>query len=105
MGRYINSKINGEYEFVWKYGFGAQSSEMYRIHEELELGKYHRLNDYKDVLILNQKDTEELAEWLGLLKESCKTKGDEWFVAMVEAIYKFMVLHSDQDEIVFEGEF
>jgi hypothetical protein len=40
-----------------------------------------------------------------VLKESCNTKRDQWFVAMVEAIYKFMVLHSDQEEIVLEGDF
>lgn len=127
MGRYINCKINGQWEPVWKYGFGAQSAEMYRIYEELGLGEYHpvciqyvedkegrrRVYEYLetrkgadgDVLILNQRDAEELVEWLEVLKENCKTKKDQWFVAIVEATYKFMVLHSDQEEIVLEGDF
>jgi hypothetical protein len=41
MGRYIECKINGELENVWKYVLGAQPSEMYRIYEELGVGEYH----------------------------------------------------------------
>lgn len=48
MGRYIQCQINGEFEIVWKYGLGAQPSEMYRIYEELGVGEYHPvLYNYK----------------------------------------------------------
>lgn len=41
MSRYLESKVNGEWKNVWKYGFGCQPSEMFRIAEELGVGEYH----------------------------------------------------------------
>jgi hypothetical protein len=128
MGRCIESKINGEWEFVWKYVFGAQSSEMYRIYEDLGIGEYHPVSiEYKDdetgkhrvceyletrsgadadILILKQDDVIELSEWIEILREdSSLRKKDECFIAMLEAIRNFMLVHSEHDEIIFEGEF
>lgn len=127
MGRYISCKINGQWELVWKYGFGTQSSEMYRIHEELGVGEYHpvciqyqetpagKLRSYAyldtrrgadgDILILRRADIEALGEWLDILSEMCERQKDPWFVAMIEAIQTFVHLHADQEEFLLEGEF
>jgi hypothetical protein len=127
MGRYINCQINGEWKIVWKYGFGKQSSEMSRIYEELGVGEYHpvhiayvegskgRVRTYAyvesrvgadaDILILRKKDIEDLGEWAEVLKEICKSDREKWFAAMVEAVYQFIIFHSDCEELVLEGEF
>ncbi len=102
---------------VYKYSFG-QPSEMYRIHEELGIGKYHPIrNNYVrgdegfinipeylesrieadgDILILNRKDIQELGQWLDLLREDCNARKEhydyhkyECYVSMIEAIYSF----------------
>jgi hypothetical protein len=128
MGRCIKSKINGDWEFVWKYVFGAQPSEMYRICEDLGIGEYHpvcieyregeagkhRVWEYletrtgadADILILKQDDVLELSEWLEILREdNSLRKKDKYFMAMLAAIRNFMLVHAEHDEIVFEGEF
>ncbi|MFO8109720.1 MAG: hypothetical protein R6U17_04240 [Thermoplasmata archaeon] len=38
MGRTVCDLVSGE--FVWKYVFGEQASEQYRIYEELGVGTY-----------------------------------------------------------------
>jgi hypothetical protein len=43
MGRYISCKVGDEYETVWKYELGVQSSEIYRISSELGIGEYHMI--------------------------------------------------------------
>jgi hypothetical protein len=128
MGRCIEAKINGDWEFVWKYVFGAQSSEMYRIYEDFGIGEYHpicieyredetgehRVYEYletrsgadADILILKQNDVVELGEWIEVLSgDNSLKKKDEYFIAMLEAIRNFMLVHSDHEEIIFEGEF
>jgi hypothetical protein len=37
----LSVKSMGRGKNVWKYVFGLQPSEMYRIYEELEIGEYH----------------------------------------------------------------
>jgi hypothetical protein len=134
VGRYINCKIDDEYETVWKYGFGVQSSEMHRISTELGIGEYHLIrylddesdeeddgnlkyeyvpeaptnsvNDVDgDILILDRSDVEKLEEQIQSLKKADMTNANEWFIAMVEAIRDFIVEHSEQDRFIFEGEF
>ncbi|WP_332978974.1 hypothetical protein [Microcoleus sp. A003_D6] len=130
MGRYIECKINGELENVWKYVFGAQPSEMYRIYEELGVGEYHPVRyryefsenekdeddltyEYVetrqvaegDILILNRKDIEELKTWLEVLKQDSEKSKDTCFISMVEAIKNFMLRYPHQEEFVLEGEF
>jgi len=81
MGRYIGCEVNGESLDVYKYGLGEQSSEMYRISEELRIGEYHLISytydeetdeaSYEyidessedvdgDILILDRTDIEKL---------------------------------------------
>ena len=127
MGRYINCKIDGEWEIVWKYVFGAQSSEMYRIHEDLGLGEYHPvcIEDRKDengeylyqyvesrsaadydILILKQDDVVELNEWIEVLEgDTSLNKKNKHFIAMLKAMRNFMLARADREEIVFKGEF
>lgn len=128
MGRYVECKINGHWEIVWKYIFGAQSSEIYRIYEDLGLGEYHPVRiEYKedetgkhpiyeyletrsgadaDILILKQSDVVELGEWVEVLKtDSSLRKKDKYFIVMLEAILNFMLNHSDHEKIIFEGDF
>lgn len=124
MGRWIQCRINGQWENVWKYVFGLQSSEMYRIYEELEIGEYHpvrivysqgysqRTYEYlktrrgagADILILNRGNLEELNEWIEVLKEVRLCGRDEWLVPMMEAIRDFMIEYPEWEEFVFEGE-
>ena len=105
MGRYIECKINGKLEYVWKYVFGGQLSEMYRSYEELGVGEYHPIRyryelseneededdlNYNyaetrqvadgDILILNRKAIEELKIWLELLKQDSEKSKDRWFI-------------------------
>ena len=119
MGRYIECKINGKLEYVWKYVLGGQLSEMYRIQEELGVGEYHPVpycyefskneededdltDEYVetrqvadgDILILNRKDIEELKIWLELLKQDSEKTKDRWFISMVEAIKNFMLRYT-----------
>jgi hypothetical protein len=127
MGRYINCKIAGKDEMVWKYVFGEQNSEMYRISEELAIGEYHLIryteesyeyvseddctfsedgiNVDGDVLILHQRDIEKLQQQIQRLKNSDQRTDNQWFIAMVESIINFMIEHSSQDDFIFEGEF
>jgi hypothetical protein len=113
---------------------GGQPSEMYRIHEELGLGKYYpirntyvngdrgllaiceylesRIEADGDILILNRKDIQELGQWLDLLREDCNTRKEhsdyhkyECYVSMIDAIYNFATSHLDREEFIFEGEF
>lgn len=128
MGRCIKAKIQGDWEFVWKYVFGTQSSEMYRIYEDLGVGEYHpvcieyrkdetgehRVYEYletrsgadTDILILKQSNVIELGEWIEVLSgDSSLRKKEKYFIAMLEAILSFMLVHSDHEEIIFEGEF
>jgi hypothetical protein len=128
VGRYINCKIGNEYEIVWKYGFGVQDSEMYRIATELGIGEYHLIryvddengkeDDFiieyvledqtdvdGDVLILSRSDLGKLEEQIQALRKTNLTNSDEWFVAMLEAIQDFIVEHSEQERFIFEGEF
>ncbi|MEG4292330.1 hypothetical protein Q5692_25355 [Microcoleus sp. C2C3] len=130
MGRYIECKINGEFEYVWKYVLGGQPSEMYRIYEELGVGEDHPVRyryefskneededdltyEYVetrqvadgDILILNRKDIEELKIWLELLKQDSEKTKDRWFISMVEAIKNFMLRYPHQEEFVLEGDF
>ena len=64
MGRRIYTQKG---EFVWKYVFGEQSSEQYRIAEELGIGRYrnreieNKRDPYGDMLSLSRKDVETLA--------------------------------------------
>ena len=129
MGRYIECKINGKLEQVWKQGFGVPS-EMYRINEELGVGEYHPVRyryefseneededdlNYKyaetrqvadgDILILNSKDIEELKIQLELLKQDSEKSKDRSFIWMVEAIKNFMLRYRDREEFVLEGWF
>jgi len=55
-------------EFIWKYVFGKQDSEQYRITQDLAIGKYSDRNGnvspsrkYGDLLMLSRKDIEKLA--------------------------------------------
>jgi hypothetical protein len=125
MGRYISCKIGEEYETVWKYGFGVQNSEMYRICEELGIGEYYwvrysgteedpqyeyvsedEMEDVDgDILILNRQDLDKLEQKIHLLKNSTPADTDQWFIAMLETIRDFMREHSEQDQFIFEGEF
>jgi hypothetical protein len=127
MGRHINCKIDGKWEMVWRYSFGGQTSEMFRIHEELGIGEYYpvcinyvegkngiscsyeyletRKGAQADILILRQKDVPALEEWVEVLSEISKSDQEKWFAGMIEAIHSFMLRHADQDEITFEGEF
>ncbi|MEO0868802.1 MAG: hypothetical protein AAFY17_10205, partial [Cyanobacteria bacterium J06642_11] len=66
MGRYITCTINGRIEDVYKYRFGLQASEMYRIAEELEIGIYHAGID-GDTLILQRSDMAILSHRLSVL--------------------------------------
>ena len=129
MGRYIECKINGKLEYVWKYGFGAPS-EMYRSYEELGVGEYHPVRyryefseneededdltyEYAetrqvadgDILILNRKDIEGLKIWLEVLKQDSEKSKDTCFISMVEAIKNFMLRYPHQEEFVLEGWF
>ena len=67
MGRYVY--CNGK--CVWKYSFAEQSSDQYRITEELSIGKvvYPNANDlgnfYGDTLILHRSDISLLENALG----------------------------------------
>ncbi|MEO0826802.1 MAG: hypothetical protein AAFX95_22985 [Cyanobacteria bacterium J06639_16] len=94
MGRYITCEISGRSQNVWKYAFGDQPSEMYRIYEELGIGEYHPvrfkssedgtgwiyeyLSDYegaeRDILILNRSDLGKLKKCLDVLKQD----SDQW---------------------------
>ncbi|MGB3536164.1 MAG: hypothetical protein WBA13_21930 [Microcoleaceae cyanobacterium] len=130
MGRFISCEINGQYEIVWKYGFGVQDSEMYRINTELGIGEYHRIrylsnwehekdNDetglgYKylsrdepasdDILILNRSDVKKLQIQLKFLKNSAQLNQDKWFIAMIESTINFIIDHPEQDKFILEGE-
>lgn len=93
MGRYINCEVNGESNEVYKYAFGDQPSEMYRISTELGIGEYHLIkyayNDEDeeydeaptieyideqseevegDILILVRSDIEKLNEQIKILQ-------------------------------------
>jgi len=123
VGRWIECKINGQRENVWKYVFGLQPSEMYRIYEELEIGEYHpvrfvysqgfsqRTYEYlktrreadADILILNRGNIEEINEWIEVLKEVRLCGRDKWLAPMMEAIRDFMIKYPEQEEFVFEG--
>jgi hypothetical protein len=106
MGRCIEAKINGDWELVWKYVFGAQSSEIYRIYEDLGIGKYHpirieyrenetgehRVYEYletrsgadADILILKQNDVIELSEWIEVLSRDNSLKKKDPLVPKLE---------------------
>jgi hypothetical protein len=59
-----------------------------------------------DILILKQNDVVELGEWIEVLsRDNSLKKKDEYFIAMLEAIRNFMLVHSAHEEIIFEGEF
>lgn len=127
MGRYINCKIADKYEMVWKYAFGEQNSEMYRISKELAVGEYHlirytedsyeyvseddcifsenEMNVDGDILILRKNDIEKLQQQIQRLKHSDLGTDNQWFIAMVEGIINFMIEHSEQNNFIFEGEF
>jgi hypothetical protein len=66
MGRHIyDHKSN----WVWKYAFGGQASEQYRVHEELGIGKYRSTDSYsrhryQDKLSLSRVDLERLKIWV-----------------------------------------
>lgn len=51
-------------DFVWKYAFGKQSSEQYRVAEELGIGRIVNVSDYGDTLILSKEDIPALEEYL-----------------------------------------
>ena len=115
MGRHIECKIGGNYEMVWKYGFGVQDSEMNRISTELGIGEYHLIRyvenesqegeegvNYEyvpedqtdgdgDILILSRSDVEKLEVQIQSLKKVDASNTNEWFIAMTEAIRDFMV--------------
>jgi hypothetical protein len=132
MGRYISCKIGDEYEVVWKYEFGVQASEMYRINDELDIGEHHLIRyvddddedtdpryEYVfegqsdgdddrvdgDILILHQSDIAKLDTQLELLRKPDLSEEDELFIAMIEAIRDFISEHSAQDKFILEGEF
>ena len=62
MGRCIYENGN----FVWKYVFGAQSSEQYRIYEQFGIGEYEEdeQDDSLDYLTLTTEDISDLEEIL-----------------------------------------
>jgi hypothetical protein len=125
MGRYIRCEVDGKSEMVWKYLFGSQPSEAYRIYEELGIGEYHPVcydyengeNDrvqppYKylptrqgaplDILILNREDLEELSSCLETLKTDGSKKAQ--YICMIEAIRDFVLKHPHQEKFIFESE-
>lgn len=129
MGRFIHCRINGEWKSVWKYRFAIQPSEMGRIYHELGLGEYKYIvgkeyekdgsgniikiiNKYSDNPIgamadeikLTRSDVPELNDWIEILKDEIKRDSDKWYIAMLEAIIKFMIEHPDRQEFIFEGE-
>lgn len=67
MGRRV---YNQKGDFVWKYVFGAQPSEQFRIAEELGIGRYRNREEqnksprakYGDVLMLSRKDIQTLEQ-------------------------------------------
>jgi hypothetical protein len=123
MGRYITCEAAGKRETVWKYLFGSQPSEAYRIYEELGIGEYHPFcDDYDDdeaqpryqylptrqgadgdILILNRGDLEKLSSCL----ETLKADGSQAarYIWMIEAIRDFMLKHPHQEKFTFESEF
>lgn len=115
MGRYITCEINGCIEDVYKYAFGLQSSEMYRIADELNIGVYHEGIE-GDTLILERSDIEPLKacvtelrkdsdKWFKDLQYDIENGKQIWYTLMVEAICDFMLKYPDQEKFVFEGEF
>lgn len=126
MGRSIKCEVDGKLETVWKYLFGSQPSEAYRIYEELSIGEYHPFcYDYEDdeenevqprykhlptrqgadgdILILNREDLEALSICL----ETLKADGSQAarYIWMIEAIRDFMLKHPHQEKLTFESEF
>lgn len=134
MGRYINCEVNGESKEVYKYAFGDQPSEMYRIFTELGIGEYHLItyayneeeedneeaypkepaiqyideqsDDVEgDILILIRSDIERLNEQIDILAMNKRDKEDEFYMDMIEAICDFMNAYSEQDRFTFISEF
>lgn len=58
MGRYISEKGN----VIWKYAFGKQDSEQYRIVNELDVGEIIKQDECGDTLRIERKDLDKLKE-------------------------------------------
>lgn len=58
MGRYISEKGN----VIYKYAFGRQDSEQYRIADELDIGTITKANDFGDTLRIERKELKRLKQ-------------------------------------------
>jgi hypothetical protein len=125
MGRSISCRVNEKLETVWRYLFGSQPSEMYRIYEELGVGEYHPFRfEYEDdqvegiyeylltrqgadgdILILDSTELEELNVYLQNLQADAEKSKETRYIAMIIAIRDFMLRYPNQKEFVFESDF
>ncbi|WOO43120.1 hypothetical protein [Rubellicoccus peritrichatus] len=116
MGR----EVTCDGEFIWRYIYGEQPSELYRVSEELRLGQHHyiiitdpfcdfydqefwkKANPMKerfdvDVLILKQSHITHLERFSNI-------HPDENFKAMLKAMVEYMKSRKEE-AFQFMGEF
>jgi hypothetical protein len=100
----------GEYHVI-RYIYDDETEECnpnlyeYVPKDRIEVDENGDLNVDGDILILSRSDLEKLEEQIQSLKKTDLSEGNEWFIAMIEAIRDFIVEHSEQDRFVFAGEF
>ena len=92
MGRRIYENGN----FVWKYVFGAQPSEQYRIYEQFGIGEYEEDEqcDSLDYLTLTTEDISDLEEILTIGEYQNKKQKFEELAKEYEGLHLYF---SDQD--------
>ena len=96
MGRRIYEDGN----FVWKYSFGRQDSEMRRFSDEFGIGNYYEETDY--LCDMNKKDLSKLKELLNKISNG-KTR-DELNLIGMKAVNDFISVQSEEWKKAFEEE-